>query len=119
MIKYQLIDKNLRANMSTTKTETAKLVKQAYTSSPAAFSTPGRLREELVNRRKHGAEIHVPSLAKIEEEFKSIPTYTKFKKKYADDRTRDKAIISGPADLFQMDLAFMPKYGRHVGILMV
>lgn len=102
-----------------TKAEISNMIKNAYISSPAAFSTPARLREELVNERKRGVENHVPSLAKIEEEFKSIPTYTKFKKKYADDRTRDRAIISGPSDLFQMDLAFMPKYGRHVGILLV
>jgi hypothetical protein len=95
-------------------------VRKAYTDSPAAFSTPQRLLAELRRQKKGGSDLaRLPSKAEVGRILASFSTYTLFRKKYKREKSRDRAVISGPSELFQMDLAFLPKYGRFIGVLLV
>ena len=86
-------------------------LRDLYENSPAAFSTPERLRREA---RKHGILISLPQLTKLMSQWQ---TFTKFRVKYKKPRLQNKIIVSGPSHLFQIDLAILPKYRNYIGLL--
>ena len=88
-----------------------KRIKNIYETTPGGLSTVGRLQNEL---RKQS--IHI-STKKLQNYMRKWQAFTKFKTKYKRSNIRDRAIVTAPNQLFQIDLAIMPKYRYHIALL--
>lgn len=84
-----------------------------YLDSPSGYSTSERLWQAA---RKSGLEVTQSDVKKI---MSSWDTATRFTRKYKKPALRDRVIAVGPFDLFQADLAFLPKYKGFIGFLIV
>ena len=82
-----------------------------FKTSPAGLSSSARLKNELAQR---GVKL---TKNKLEKEMKHWETYTRFRRKYNKSKDRDRVLVYGPNDLWQADLAFLPKYRNIIGFL--
>jgi hypothetical protein len=82
-----------------------------YLESPDGFSTAKRLWSGAKGR---GLRV---SQEQVQEFMDGWETATRFRRKYKKPKLRDRVFASAPFDLFQVDLAFLPKYRGFIGFL--
>jgi hypothetical protein len=93
--------------MATTEEELFSL----YLESPEGFSTAKRL---WSGAKERGLKV---SQGQVQEFMDGWETATRFRRKYKKPKLRDRVHVSGPFDLFQVDLGFLPKYRGFIGFL--
>lgn len=84
---------------------------QLYLESPSGLSTAQRLHSVA---KKHNLNVSLKKVAKVMETW---DVATRLQKRYKKQSRMEKAIVTGPLHLFQIDLCIMPKYDRYVAIL--
>ena len=90
---------------------TEKLIRELYNKSPSGLSTVSRLYKET---RRLGIAIKKKRLRDL---MRKWETFTKFRIKYKIPRLRDRAVVTGPNHIFQIDLCMMPKYRGYIALL--
>jgi hypothetical protein len=88
-------------------------IKHLYFNSPTGgLSTAQRLYEAA---KKEYPNI---SLRQVQQVLSKLEVYTMYTNRYKKRSHEERMVVTGPFELFQMDLAFFPLYRKFLGILL-
>ena len=83
------------------------------------FSTPERMHSRLKKLRRLHPDLPRLSAEKIRKILtEHVPTFSLYRRKYKTGKRRTRAVVSGPEELFQLDLAFFPPFRGFVAVLL-